>query len=113
MLEQATTRIRVLSVALLVTVFIAGCGGPYYVIKGSMQAKTLIVHDGEKEIKVDLATATGGGLSGDAVDPDGEFVVEQDGIRIEGSVDPTGRVKVREVTYKDKKLGLGSMGADL
>jgi len=113
MLDRSTTRVRVLSFLLLMTFVCVGCGGPYYVIKGSMQAKTLILHDGKEEIKIDLSTAMGGGLAGDAVDPDGQFVVEQDGVRVEGSVDPTGRVKVKEVTYKDKKVGLGSMGADI
>jgi hypothetical protein len=76
---------------------------------GSMQAKTLIVHDGKNEIKVDLATAMGGGLSGDKVNLDGSFKVEKDGVAVVGSVDPTGRVAVTDVTYKGKKVGLGTM----
>ena len=90
-------------------VFCVGCGGPYYTMKGSMTAKTLTVHDGEKEIKVDVGTAMGGALSGDAVSPDGTFSIEKDGVTVEGTVDPTGRVAVDNVVYKGQKLGLGSM----
>ncbi len=97
----------------MMTLVIAGCGGPYYTIDGPMEAKQLVVHDGEKEIKVDLATGMGGGLTGDAVDLDGSFVVEQDDIKVIGEVDPTRRVKVSEVRYKGEKIGLGSLGADI
>lgn len=98
---------------LLMTILIAGCGGTYYTIEGSMEAKTLIVHEGKEEIKIDLATGMGGGLAGNAVDMEGNFVIEKDGVKVEGSVDPTRRVKVKNVTYKGQKVGLGSMGADI
>ncbi len=112
MQTQFCVRFRILLIAFVSTVLMAGCGGPYYTIDGIMEAEVLTLHDGEKEIKVDLATAIGGALSGDAVDPDGKFVLEVDGVTVEGSVTPLRQVKVKNVEYKGKKVGLGTM-ADL
>ena len=97
----------ILAVVLLSTCI--GCGGPYYTMEGSRQAKMLVVHDGEKQIKIHMGTGIGGALTGDAVDPDGNFALEVDGVSIEGSVDELQRVHVDSVTYKDKELGLGTM----
>ncbi len=96
-------------VSLLALFLCVGCGGPYYTVEGSLTAKQLVIHDGEKEIQIDLGVAMGGALSGDAVAPDGSFDIEVDGVSVAGTVSPIGSVGVQTVIYKGKELGLGSM----
>lgn len=103
------TRAVVLLIGVALTLGSAGCGGAYYTMDGATGTKIITIHDGETNIKVPVETAGGGSLSGGAVNPDGTFVLQQDAWKVSGTVDPTGRVAVKDVVYKGKKLGLGSM----
>ena len=95
-----------MSVALL---FCVGCNSAYYTVEGNLNTKYLVIHDGDKEIKIDMSTGEGGNLSGDVVAGDGSFELEIDGVSMVGSVTTLGSVQFSSVIYKGKELGLGSM----